>query len=258
MSVFRTLVILLLTLSFSESQDVSAFVTRVIDGDTIEVEVAGVSEKVRYIGINTPELNDRREPVRRAAREATAANAELVAKRTVRLQFDVERRDRYGRLLAYVWVDDSMVNEILVRQGYAEPYTYPPNVKYAERFREAARTARGRRETSEDPEPPPRVIAERAGDYVGRIIVACGTVVDSRYLRSGRRPTFLNLGKPYPSQDMTVVIWGDDRSRFSEAPEVAYLGKEICIRGTVELYRGRPQIIVTETSDIWLSPTRDP
>jgi len=110
--------------------------TRVIDGDTVEV-LGG--ERVRYIGIDTPEMR----PVEAWAEAATAANRELVEQRMVRLEPDVQARDRYGRVLAYVWVDGLMVNEELVWLGLAQVSTYPPNVRYQERLLTAERAARG-------------------------------------------------------------------------------------------------------------------
>lgn len=106
-------------------------VVRVIDGDTIELSNG---EKVRYIGINTPELHHPQKGVEYFAREAYEANRRMVEGKRVRLEFDVQKRDRYGRLLAYVYVGDIMVNEWLVANGYAQAATYPPNVKYADRF----------------------------------------------------------------------------------------------------------------------------
>lgn len=123
-------------------QDATVDVLRVVDGDTIVVEIDGRRERVRYIGIDTPEMNDARAAILVQAREATEANEQLVGGKSVRLEFDVQRRDKYGRLLAYVWVGDTLVNEELVRRGFAELLTIPPNVRYAERLAEARRTAR--------------------------------------------------------------------------------------------------------------------
>lgn len=123
-------------------QDATVDVIRVVDGDTIVVEIDGRRERVRYIGIDTPEMNDNREAILARAREATEANELLVGGKSVRLEFDVQRRDKYGRLLAYVWVDDTLVNEELVRGGFARLLTIPPNVKYADRLAAALRAAR--------------------------------------------------------------------------------------------------------------------
>ncbi len=117
-------------------------VVRVVDGDTIIVDYEGRPERVRYIGIDTPETVDPRRPVEVYGKEAAAANRRMVEGRRVRLEFDVERRDRYGRLLAYVWVGDTLVNDWLVRNGYAQVATYPPNVRYVDRFLDSQRAAR--------------------------------------------------------------------------------------------------------------------
>jgi micrococcal nuclease len=117
-------------------------VTRVVDGDTIHVRLDGRDESVRYIGIDTPESVKPGTPVQCFARAASDANKRLVDGRRVRLVYDVERRDRYGRLLAYVHRGDLFVNAELVRQGFARPATYPPNVRHADRFAALAREAR--------------------------------------------------------------------------------------------------------------------
>jgi len=244
------IVLLIVALTACLAQDLSGPVVRVIDGDTIVVELDGQNERVRYIGIDTPEMNDERPTIRRVASAAKAANARLVAGRRVRLELDAERRDRYGRLLAYVWVGDTMVNEALVRAGYAVPYTVPPNVKYADRFVDAARAARHEAATGDAAEalelPAGALTALEASAHIGETRTVCDRVAGTRYLRTGRRPTFLNLGRPYPDQDLTVVIWGEDRARFPAAPEDEYDGRRICVTGRIELYRGRPEIVTRD------------
>ena len=119
-------------------------VTRVVDGDTIHVSVDGRRERVRYIGVDTPESRRPGTPVQCFARAASAFNARLVAGRRVRLSTDVERRDRYGRLLAYVrrLPDGLFVNAELVRRGYATVLTVPPNVAHAVELLRLQRAAR--------------------------------------------------------------------------------------------------------------------
>lgn len=111
-------------------------VLRVVDGDTIELSGG---EKVRYIGIDTPETGNGGECF---FEEAKKKNEELVLGKTVRLEKDVSERDRYGRLLRYVYVGDLFINKIMVEAGYAKVSTYPPDVKYQETFIEAERYAR--------------------------------------------------------------------------------------------------------------------
>ena len=120
-------------------------VTRVIDGDTVELENR---ERVRLIGIDTPEARYNTKLERDARRTkkdyrtiiemgkaATEFTKRLVDRQKVRIEFDVEKRDRYGRLLAYVYLPDGrMLNAELVKEGYAQMYTFPPNVKYSDLF----------------------------------------------------------------------------------------------------------------------------
>ena len=119
-------------------------VVRITDGDTIRVALGAKVERVRYIGIDTPEDVKPGTPVQCYARRAAAENARLVAGRRVRLVLDVEARDRFGRLLAYVYRDDDgrFVNDALVRGGFARTLTIPPNVRFADRFARLARKAR--------------------------------------------------------------------------------------------------------------------
>ncbi|MBI5106814.1 MAG: thermonuclease family protein [Solirubrobacterales bacterium] len=118
-------------------------VVKVVDGDTIRVDLGGPKpERVRYIGIDTPESVKPGTPVQCYAKAASAANERLVGGRRVRLVLDVEERDRYGRLLAYVYAGSRFVNAELVRGGYALPLTIPPNVRHADAFARLAREAR--------------------------------------------------------------------------------------------------------------------
>lgn len=124
-----------------------AYVVRAVDGDTIEVEVEGRREDVRYIGVDTPETVKPGTPVQCFGPRAHRFNAALVSHRRVRLVFGVERRDVYGRLLAYVHLGGRFVNAELVRRGLARTLAIAPNDRFAGRFRRlemaAARTGRG-------------------------------------------------------------------------------------------------------------------
>jgi micrococcal nuclease len=124
-----------------------AYVTRVVDGDTVEVQLDGTEEDVRYIGVDTPETVKPGEPVQCFGKRASGFNHALVEGERVRLVFDQERRDVYGRLLAYVYLDGLFVNADLVRRGYARTLSIPPNDRFADRFKRlemaAARAGRG-------------------------------------------------------------------------------------------------------------------
>jgi micrococcal nuclease len=150
-----------------------ATVTRVIDGDTIEVVVGGVLATVRYIGIDTPETVRPGTPVEWMGPEASAANRRLVAGARVVLEKDVSETDRYGRLLRYVWLRSAdggwrLVNRILVRDGFASVSTYPPDVKYTDALllpaqRQARKAGRGLW-GSPPPEPAPPAPVPVAGN----------------------------------------------------------------------------------------------
>ncbi len=122
----------------------SGQVVSVLDGDTIVVRGVGT---VRYLGIDAPELHHPRKPVERFAARAAAMNRRLVAGRTVRLETDLEERDAYGRLLAYVYVGRVMVNARLVADGAAEQFPFEPNTRHRSEFarleHEAMRQWRG-------------------------------------------------------------------------------------------------------------------
>jgi micrococcal nuclease len=136
------LAVLALGVTGATGGDLHGEVVRVVDGDTIRVRIGDRVERVRYIGVNTPEVHHPRKGEEPGGREAAAVNSGIVAGKTVRLVLDVQSRDRYGRLLAYVWVGDVMVNAELVRLGYAQVMTVPPNVRHQPLFLALQREAR--------------------------------------------------------------------------------------------------------------------
>ena len=133
---FTVIFLLLLLLTGCSSPPDTARVTRVIDGDTITI--AG-GYRVRYIGIDTPEVYPR---VEAFGIEAWQANRELVEGKVVRLERDVTETDRYGRLLRYVWVDNILVEAELVRMGLARAKAYPPDTKYQDYLEQMEAEAR--------------------------------------------------------------------------------------------------------------------
>ena len=125
---------------------VTATVLRTVDGDTVEARIGGETETVRYIGIDTPESVKPDAPVECYALAASHFNERLVEGERVRLVFDREPRDVYGRLLAYVHLGERFVNAELLRRGYATTLTIAPNDRFASRFAriEQAAAKRGR------------------------------------------------------------------------------------------------------------------
>jgi len=125
-----------------EENNVRYKVLSVTDGDTFRIDYKGVSTPVRMIGIDTPEVNHPSEPVQCYGKEASDKTKEVLAGQEVVLEQDVSETDRYGRILAYVWLNGELINEKLVKEGYAFSSSYPPDVKYQERFNEAEKYAR--------------------------------------------------------------------------------------------------------------------
>lgn len=120
-------------------------VTRVVDGDTLVVNINGVDEKIRLIGINTPETVDSRKTIECFGKEATKRMEELADGELVRLESDDSQgtRDVYGRLLGYVYLQDGqMLNRKMVAEGYANEYTYMTPYKYQQDFRDVQNIAR--------------------------------------------------------------------------------------------------------------------
>ena len=121
-----------------------ALVTKVVDGDTIDLENG---KTVRFVGMDTPETVDPRRPVGCFGKEASSETKSLLSGKVVILQKDVTDTDKYGRILRYVYLplEDGkilFVNDYLVREGFAKVYTYPPDVKFDNQFREAEKEAK--------------------------------------------------------------------------------------------------------------------
>jgi len=135
------------TISASPTSQSRFLVTKVVDGDTIEVKSGGVLYKVRLIGVDTPETVDPRRPVGCFGKKASAETKRLVEGKEVTLTKDISDVDKYNRLLRYVFLpissgENLFINDYLVRQGFAKSLTYPPDIKYNERFVSAEKEAR--------------------------------------------------------------------------------------------------------------------
>ena len=135
------LLLLLLIPSMLIAQD-SYLCTRVVDGDTIIIKMNGKQERVRLIGVDTPETKHPKKPVEDFGHEASVFTTRLVEGKKVTLEYDQEKRDKYGRLLAYVYLEDgTFLNEEIIKQGYGFAYTKYP-FKYLDDFRGFEKEAR--------------------------------------------------------------------------------------------------------------------
>ena len=245
-------------------------VKEVIDGDTIVLENGKV---VRYIGIDTPEtkkrIDDRWvESPQPFAYEAKELNEKLVGNKYVRLEFDIQKTDRYGRLLAYCFVGEpasskknistaqgkdlkettnqTFVNAKLLEEGYAYLYTYPPNVKYTDLFVKVYCQAREGQKGLWAKEY--TITSEEAIRFIGKVKTVEGKV---RSTHEGKKVIFLNFGKDW-RKDFTVAIFKKDIPFFVREkinPLVDYKAKKLRVSGLIKEYNG-PEIIVHHPSQI--------
>jgi len=128
------IIIVAIILSGCYESDYSNYNFKVVyiyDGDTVKLSNG---EKVRYIGIDTPEMNYNNPPAEYFAQEAKEYNAKLVLGKKVKLEFDVVKRDKYGRLLAYVYIDGKHISQDMIERGFAKVLMIPPNLKFADYF----------------------------------------------------------------------------------------------------------------------------
>ena len=117
-------------------------VTRVIDGDTFECVINGKTQKVRLIGVDTPEsVHPDKNKNAEEGKKASDYTKEKLQGKKVGLEYDVQKNDKYGRILAYVWNESKMYNLELLEKGYAKVMTIPPNIKYSELFLEKQKIA---------------------------------------------------------------------------------------------------------------------
>ena len=234
-------------------------VTKVIDGDTFLIE-GGYS--VRILGIDADE---RGYPCYQAAKERLE---ELILNKEVRLEKEKEDFDQYCRYLRYVFADDKNVSLELVKEGLAVARFSPENIKYREEISLAEKEARENKigckwgsvakveekiefqwkNLTQDKTGLKVIDACQAGNYYGDEIIVEGKVVDA-YL-SKKNNVFLNFGKPYPNQCFSAVIFSSDLLKFGENPEKYYNQKTLRIRGKIQEYQGKPEIILKDLSQI--------
>lgn len=184
-----------------------AKVIRVVDGDTIEIDSG---EKVRMIGVDTPETVHPTKAVEQYGKEASAFTKSRLEGKNVWIEYGVERTDKYGRLLGYVWLaDGSMFNATLLREGYAQVYTWPPNVKYVEQFVQLQKEAReAKRGLWADPSAGAQDITTKWTTKTGAFTVAA-RLSNTTPAQNSEITVYVVVtgkdGKPIPEADVTVV-----------------------------------------------------
>ncbi|MFH1407113.1 MAG: thermonuclease family protein [Candidatus Omnitrophota bacterium] len=247
--IFALSCVLVSTAAYAQSSPYDAIkCTKVIDGDTITLENG---ETVRYAGIDTPEMSKRTKAgwvsdPQPFAPEAAELNRKLTENKLVRLEFDAQKKDKYGRLLAYCFVGDTFVNAKLVEEGLAILYTAPPNVKYADLFVSLQKKARENKKGIWHEEK--TITTKEANKYIGRIKTVEGKILA---VNDSKKVIYLNFGKNYKT-DFTAVIFKNDLSMFTKEginPKKAYKDKCVRVTGLIKEYNG-PEIIVRHPSAI--------
>ena len=221
--------------------------TEIIDGDTFRLETG---EKVRLIGIDAPELS---QPGGELSREYLA---HLICGKRVTLEKGSEDRDRYNRLLRFVYINDLCINEEMIRQGYAEARYLPENPirEYYLQLEIQAETARAGLWSDNIFQPRsqldwdsniPVISWSEADNYYNQYVIIEGTIVDT--YNSGI-VCFLNFHTNY--QYFTAVIFACDLPGFPYPPDTYYLDKKVQIIGIIKEYRGSPEIIIKTPDQI--------
>lgn len=227
-----------------------AFVEKVIDGDTVIIKGG---KTIRYIGIDTPEIRKREKDKwvyspQPFALEAKELNQMLVEKKWVRLEYDVEKRDKYKRLLCYVFVNNIFVNAKLIEEGLAFLYTSPPNVKYVDKFIYLQRKAREEERGIWKIYTRGAILQEEAKKHIGELAEVIGRVTKVKE----REKTFiLNFGQA-KKNDFKVAIFKKDLKYFLAQkidPSIYYIGKKVKVYGRIKYYLG-PEIIVRHPTQI--------
>ncbi|MBI3584375.1 MAG: thermonuclease family protein [Nitrospinae bacterium] len=226
---------------------ISFSVRHIIDGDTI---ITTSGEKIRFLGIDAPEVASEKMPAQFFSEEAKMANKNMLDGKTIRLEFDIEKIDKYGRLLAYIFLKDgTFVNAKLIEDGDARAYCIPPNVKYYSRFKKLEKEAiKNRKGLWSEPDSIAPIPHSDAIRHIGKFRFVEGVV---RSIHNTGKAVHLNFGNN-PDEDFTVTIFDRDYQRFREKgidPSGYYEGKTVAVYGKIKLYRGA-EIVVSFPEDI--------
>ncbi len=240
--------------------DSEGFVTKVIDGDTVIID----GESVRLLGIDADE---RGYPCYDEAKDRIE---ELILNKEVKLEKDREDKDQYGRYLRYIFLNRKNINLQLVKEGLAVSRFSPQNVKYKQEILNAGQKARENevgckwggkvkkdeksyseyewRKLTEEETGLEVVGSCNAGNYIGQEKIVEGKIVDT--YKSKTNTVFLNFEKPYPNQCFTAVIFSSDLYKFPENPEDYFENKVVRVRGEIEEYGGKPEIILENMGQV--------
>lgn len=247
-------------------------VIRVVDGDTIRVDIEGTEEAVRLIGVDTPEIAGSYTELQCYGQEASERARQLLEGQEIFLEFDEtqDNRDRYDRLLRYVVLEDGAnVNQQIISEGYGYEYTFRTAYRYQGEFQQAQQDARDNQRglwaddtcagltepladgisdnLNVDIEPDPGCISfTEAIDYIGAETCVTGQV-DNVFV-SVTNTTFVNYCVDFRACPFAVVVFESDRDNFGGVANLA--GRTITVSGVITTFDGRPQIILRSPTQI--------
>ena len=212
-------------------------VTAVYDGDTVKVRFdAGKEDVVRLIGINCPEIEDERESIKFRALVAKRFTFYHLYNKRVSLEYDWEKRDKYKRILAYVFVGKKLFNEFILAEGFAWVFLkYPFRDDYRQRFIRASRKARSKERGLWQIEPYPVLAIEKLESHIGQLVS-----VEFIFAAYHERGKFIYLDSP--EKRFSALIPRHSRSHFPNIKEMR--GSRVIVTGFLEKYKGQPQILL--------------
>jgi micrococcal nuclease len=233
---------------FSGQQAAEVYIERVIDGDTVET---AAGDSIRLLGVDTPEIDWENNNFEFYASQARDFTIRHLKGQNVVLEYDKERKDQYGRILAYIYQDGQNFNQKLLQNGYATLMLVEPNDKYETEFKAAVAEAReaGRgiwSQVLELEQSLPLISFEQAELFRGQRVIVEGQIVNTAATDS---VNYLNFSENY-QETLSLVIFNRNLNKFDYQPAEYFLNKKIKVLGQIEFYQGAPQIIVDDPHDL--------
>ena len=233
---------------FIDQQPNEVYIERVIDGDTVET---AAGDSIRLLGVDTPEIdweNNNSEFYAQKARDFTISK---LKDKNVLLEYDAEKEDDYGRILAYIHQDGEKFNLKILEAGYASLMIVDPNDKYEAEFKKAAAAAREARrgiwsQILEAEKELPLISYQEAPIYLNQRVIVEGKIVNTAATES---VNYLNFSDNYQNT-LSLVIFNSNLNKFDYQPAEYIKNKEIKVLGKIELYQGSPQIVVDDPHDL--------
>jgi micrococcal nuclease len=233
---------------FNGQQAAEVYIERVIDGDTVET---AAGDSIRLLGVDTPEIDWENNNYEFYASEARDFTVKHLKDQNVVLEYDKERKDQYGRILAYIYQDGQNFYQKLLQNGYATLMIVEPNDKYESEFKAAAAAARESRsgiwsQVLELEKSLPVISFEQAELFRGQRVIVEGQIVNTAVTDS---VNYLNFSENY-QETLSLVIFNRNLNKFDYQPAEYFLNKKIKVLGQIEFYQGSPQIIVDDPHDL--------